>query len=218
MKQPLQTSIAIDTLDFEDFNVEDMVHIGISVKDFKAVVMHAETLKTSITALYSYPTRPMQLYYQEKGLLCEFTLMTIGDYRSSSITPAPAMVHNSSAAAINRASSTTSIDAGPSIAQTENRFSHRDSAQGHQKDLNKSMPPPPPPSSRSFTREPPSQRPTRPSPPPPKASLDPESLFLPPEEDEERKWGERTFEEDEDTLGWDSNAHKVRQALKPGDC
>lgn len=210
MKQPLETSIAIDILDFEEFNVEEQIHIGISVKDFKAIVMHAETLKTSITALYSHPTRPMQLAYREKGMLCEFTLMTIGDYRGGSTTPAPAVIQNSSTASTSVATSTTSIYRNTPAAQTERQPSHQPSAQGYQQDISKAMPPPEQPASRSFTKEPPSQKPSRPSPPPPKASLDAESLFLPTEEDEERKWGERTFDEDEDILGWDSNADRVR--------
>lgn len=213
----METSIAIDTLDFEDFTVEERVHIGISVKDFKAIVMHAETLKASITALYSYPTRPMQLAYREKGMLCEFTLMTIGDYRGGSVTPAPAVVQNPSVASTGGATSTTSMYRNTPAAQTERQPSDQPSAQETKKGTGKTMLPPAQPASRSFTREPPSQRPARPSPPLPKASLDPESLFLPTEEDEERKWGEKTFDEDEDILGWDPNANTVRDALNYGE-
>lgn len=164
-----------------------MVHIGISVKDFKAIVMHAETLKTSVTALYSHPTLPMRLAYHEHGMECEFTLMTIGDYQSDSMVSTPAIARKVSAAPKTRQNSNqpSAADGPPSSAVA--------------------MPPPVQPASRSFTRELPSQRPLRPSPPPPKASLDPESLFLSQEEDE-RKWGEKLFEqEEEDTLGWDQS-------------
>ena len=204
-------------MDFEDFAVEEMVHIGISVKDFKAIVMHAETLKSSITALYSYPTRPMQLSYREKGMLCEFTLMTIGDFRGGSVTPAPAAIQNSPTTSTSATSSATPSDRNTSRAQTERQSSHQISAQESQQVPSKAMPPPLQPASRSFTREPLSQRPSRPSPPPPKASLDHESLFLPTEEDEELKWGERTFGEEEDTLGWDANAERVLHALNCGE-
>lgn len=195
LKQPLQTSIAIDILDFDEFTVDDMVHIGISVKDFKAIVMHAETLKASVTALYSHPTLPMRLAYQEYGMQCEFTLMTIGDYRSDSVTSTPAIVRKASSAPTNR------------------QDSYQSSAPQRPQPPANAMPPPVQPASRSFTRELPSQRPPRPSPPPPKASLDPESLFLSEEEDE-RKWGEKSFEQEEDTVGWDQSINSnVRLTL-----
>ncbi len=191
LKQPLQTSITIDNLDFDNFKVEEQLHIGISVKDFKAIVTHAETLKTSITALYSFPTRPMQLSYHEHGLQCDFTLMTIGDYRGSSVTPAPAAV---------RQMSPTLVERAPSLQPTIKTAVRPKTT---------TMPPPSQPLSRSFTKEPQSQRMQRPSPPPPKASLDPESLFLPAEEDDDRIWGERNYDDEQDTLGWDASANNV---------
>ncbi len=153
--------------------------------------MHAETLKTSIHALYSFPTRPMQLTYHEHGLLCEFTLMTIGEYRRGSVTPAPAAARNTSPT------------------PTERQLSRQASVQTNGQQTTNPMPPPTQPASRSFTREPPSQRPQRPSPPPPKASLDPESLFL-PAADDDRQWDERNYDDDQDTLGWDASADNVR--------
>ncbi len=191
LKQPLQTSITIDNLDFEYFTVEEQLHIGISVKDFKAIVIHAETLKTSITALYSFPTRPMQFSYREHGLQCDFTLMTIGEYRGGSVTPAPAAVRQESTTAVEKPASRQSTAQAP--VQTEATM----------------MPPPSQPASRSFTKEPQSQRTQRPSPPPPRPSLDSESLFIPVEEDEDRLWGERNYDDDQDRLGWDASADKV---------
>lgn len=163
-----------------------MIHIGMSVKDLKAIVTHAETLKASVTALYSHPTLPMRLAYHGHGMQCEFTLVTIGDYRSDSVTSTPAIVRKSSSA--------------PKFQQSANQ----PSAPDRSKAPADAMPPPAQPASRSFTRELPSQRPPRPSPPPPKASLDAESLFLSEEEDE-RKWGDKTFQQEEDTLGWDQS-------------
>src|SRR4051794_10583292 len=79
-------------MEFEEFRVEEKLHIAFSVKDFKAIVTHADSLNASITALYSKPTRPLQIAYEsDNGLLCEFTLMTIGDYRGGSVTPAPSI-------------------------------------------------------------------------------------------------------------------------------
>ena len=191
LKQPLQTSITIDNLDFEEFKVEEQLHIGISVKDFKAIAAHAETLKTSITALYTFPTRPMQLSYHEHGMQCEFTLMTIGDYRGGSVTPAPAAIRQVSAA------------------PAEKTPSRQSTVQTVIQPKTSTMPPPSQSLSRSFTREPQSQRLQRPSPPPPKASLDPKSLFLPADEDDDRIWGERNYDDEQDTLGWDASANNV---------
>lgn len=192
LKQPLQTSITIDNLEFEDFKVEERLHVGISVKDFKAIVTHAETLKTSITALYSFPTKPMQLSYREHGMQCEFTLMTIGDYRANSVTPSPAAVRQVPAAPAEKPPSPQS-DVHTAVQRKTTTMSPQSQ-----------------PLSRSFTRESQSQRIRRPSPPPPKASsLNPESLFLPADEDDDRLWGERKYDDEQDTLGWDASANNV---------
>lgn len=175
--------------------MEESLHIGISVKDFKAIVTHAETLKTSITALYSSPNRPMQLSYYEHGMLCEFTLMTIGEYRGGSVTPALAARHQAS---------TAPAEGLPSRQAPNSNTAQRSTA---------AMPPPSQPASCSLTKETTSQRIQRPSPPPPKASLDPESLFLHVDEDEDRQWGEKNYDEEEDTLGWSASANNVRVLL-----
>ena len=195
LKQPLRTSVAIDALDFEDLAVEEGLRIGINVKDFRALVIHAETLKSSVSAFYSYPTRPLQLSYNGHGMECEFTLATIGEYRGGSVTPAPQMV---------RAGSAQRPSAKP--------HAREETSRGVQGQQSQSMPPPAEPASRtSFVRPIGSQQTQRPSPPPPpKASLDPESLFLPAEaQDDDQVWGERNYDEEEDMLGWDSNANTV---------
>ncbi|KAL9129186.1 MAG: hypothetical protein Q9217_002290 [Psora testacea] len=192
LKQPLQTSVTIDNLDFENFQVEENLHIGITVKDFKAIATHAETFKTSITALYSLPSRPMQLSYYEHGMQCDFTLMTIGDCREKSVTPAPSASRQNSAATVLKP---------PSRQQSMLATADRKTT---------TMPPPIHPASRNFIKEPPpSQRAQRLSPPPPKASEDVESLFLPQYEDEDRQWGERNYDEEEDTVGWSASAINV---------
>ena len=86
LKQPLETAIAIHTEDFEDFHMQEDVHIVISVKDFRAIVTHAETLKGSISAQFSTPNRPLQFSYENAGLRCEFTLMTTGEWKGGSST------------------------------------------------------------------------------------------------------------------------------------
>ena len=134
----------------------------------------------------------MQLKYQYRGMECVFTLMTIGDYRGASATPAPTTTERAIA-------ETTESGVGDRVSKGPSRAPHPA----------KSMPPPSQPVSRSFNREPPSQRTQRPSPPPPRPSLDPESLFLPVDEDEDRQWGERNYDEEEDTVGWSASAVKV---------
>lgn len=185
------------------------------------MIIHAETLRTSVQAHYSFPTRPMQIAYQEHGMRCEFTLMTIGDYKGTSVPPAPITVRNSSATPRD-----TRHSRQASVQPTQST-SHR----AVDDRANEAMPPPSQPASRSFTRMPHnqpdagsfqretlSQRPPRPSPPPPKASLDPESLFL-PAGDDDRQWDETNYDEEEDILGWDASANQVgrmfRQAVHP---
>lgn len=170
------------------------------VKDFKSIVSHAETVKTSVTAAYTFPTRPMQLTYEEEGMYCCFTIMTTGEYRGTSATPtpAPAARRQNQAEATRSATPRQGLDSGAQSFVAKNR-----------------MPPPSQPASRSFTRELPSQRVQRPSPPPPRPSLNPESLFLPADEDEDRQWGERNYDEEEDTLGWNASAVRVSHHLHP---
>lgn len=193
-----------------------MVHVGISVKDFKAIVIHAESLKTSITALYSYPNRPMRIAYEEQGMICEFTLMTIGDYRGSSVTPTPVIARRPYTPRTDQATSARSTSRNTPFTEIEKRSPQETSTCDSHKEKNNVMPPPMQPASRSFTRENPSQRPLRPSPPPSKPSIDPESLFLSAEQEEDRRWGDRSVEEeeDEDTLGWDLNAETVKPSLE----
>ncbi|KAL8687731.1 MAG: hypothetical protein Q9218_006182 [Villophora microphyllina] len=211
LKHPLETSIAIDTLDFEEFSVEEKVHIAISVKDFKAIVLHAETLKTSIQAQYSFPTRPMQITYQEHGMQCEFTLATIGDHRGSSMPPAPISLRNTPAIP-------TEIQPSRQASVQPTQTTNNRVADDRSKEA---MPPPSQPASRTFARALPSQpvpgsfqreslsqKSARPSPPPPKASLDPESLFL-PTGDDDQQWDETNYDDDEDVLGWDASANQV---------
>lgn len=214
LKHPLQTSVAIDALDFEEFTVEEKLRIGISVKDFRAIVTHADTLKTSISAHYSYPARPLQLTYQGHGMQCDFTLMTVGEYRGGSATPALKNMRNGSVAVSERQSSRpASRPASRSPSRLLSRQASRqpsEQASKYEQQPPNPMPPPAEPASRSFVRELPSQASHKPSPPPPKASVDTQSLFLPADDDEdERKWGERSYEEEEDTLGWNVNADTV---------
>lgn len=82
LKKPLHTSIAVERDEFNDFDVsEEGLHIVISVRDFRAIIQHAGLHNSEITALYSIPSRPMQIKYDgaDTNMKCEFLLMTVGE-------------------------------------------------------------------------------------------------------------------------------------------
>ncbi|KAF2644848.1 hypothetical protein P280DRAFT_495991 [Massarina eburnea CBS 473.64] len=152
LKHPLVTAVAVNTSDFEEFDVQPGLHIIISVKDFKAIVVHADTMKTSIKAYYSHPTRPLQFSYGSGGLVCEFTLMTSGDYNATAFAPTP-----------------TPQVTGRSMSRT-----HSSATNDH-----RGMPPPVEPASRRSSRR---ELGTSKKASPPKPQPDSESLFVPDEE------------------------------------
>ncbi|KAF2712431.1 hypothetical protein K504DRAFT_426715 [Pleomassaria siparia CBS 279.74] len=179
LKHPLVTAIAVNTSDFEDFNVQPGLHIIISVKDFKSIVVHADTLKVSLKAFYSQPTRPLQFSYGCNGLLCEFTLMTSGDYNASATqTPAPQVLTRE----------TSRASAAPERLDNRNTRSFE-------------MPPPADPASRlaaARRRQPGSRKPSSPK---PAVVSDPDSLFV----EEDSRWEPLDYNQEEETLGWDAS-------------
>ncbi|KAF2191034.1 hypothetical protein K469DRAFT_558355 [Zopfia rhizophila CBS 207.26] len=181
LKHPLVTAVAVNTSDFEEFNIQAGLHIIISVRDFKAIVIHADTLKTSLKAYYSYPTRPLQFNYGCDGLSCEFTLMTSGDYNAvPASSPAPAML-----------SRTNSRAQSAATERTENRS------------MRSEMPPPAEPASRrSARRRNPGSRKVK---SPKRAEPDPDSLFV-TQEEEDTRWDPVDYNKEEETLGWDASA------------
>jgi cell cycle checkpoint control protein RAD9A len=190
LKHPLVTAVAVNTSDFDDFNVQPGLHIIISVKDFKAIVLHADTLKTSLKAYYSQPTRPLQFSYGCDGLLCEFTLMTSGDYSAAPPTPASDPHAPGSRRQISRSTSTNTE-------RTDSRSMRSD------------MPPPIEPASRRDR----STRLGKPIARQTSAQQDPESLFVPDpeearrrEEEEDSAWAPLDYDKEE-TLGWDASAN-----------
>jgi cell cycle checkpoint control protein RAD9A len=165
------------------------------VRDFKAIVAHAETLDTSISAFYSRPNRPMQLSYDSGGLSCQFTLMTHGDFKGSPTTPAAA------------------------IAGAPQRAPITDSGTNPRRESNVragavSMPPPSRSATHSFSQDLSRPRTTRLSPPPARINASSESLFL-RDDNNDRQWdADRYQDEDEDTLGWDASASAVSSVLR----
>ncbi|KAI5794345.1 DNA repair protein RAD9 [Peziza echinospora] len=78
LKQPLHTAVTMDTAEYEEFSVEEGLHITINLKDFKAVIHHADSLNAVVSVYYTDPGRPLQIQYEGDGMDCEFTLMTVG--------------------------------------------------------------------------------------------------------------------------------------------
>jgi cell cycle checkpoint control protein RAD9A len=181
LKHPLVTAVAVNTSDFDEFSVQPGLHIIVSVKDFKAIVVHADTLKTSLKAYYSQPTRPLQFSYGCDGLLCEFTLMTSGDYNAAPPTPTPApQTHSSRQTSRTPSTVTERTDMPPPIEPASRR-------------------------DRSGRLRTPGSRPT-PAPQDPESLFvpDPEDARR-REEEEESAWAPLDYEKEE-TLGWDASA------------
>jgi cell cycle checkpoint control protein RAD9A len=179
--------VAIDKKDFDEFIVRDGLHIAINVKDFKAAVIHADSMKTAITARYTRPCRPLQLVYtSDDGVESEFTLMTRGEVDENDndddvSRPASQLSARPSA----RRAAVTSEPAAAIPAKT-------------------SMPPPPPPSRPSIAQ------PELLSSAASRAALADiqDSLFVPADDD--RQWDEQEYEEEaQDILGWDSTIEPV---------
>ncbi|PKX98879.1 putative DNA repair protein rad9 [Aspergillus novofumigatus IBT 16806] len=187
LKQPVHTSVAIDKRDFEAFSAEDELHIAITLKDFKAIITHAETTGVLITARYARPCRPLQLAYDFEGVRTEFTLMTTGEDDSENFPSSRAAVPELSARQT----------PAPVHVSQNNAASNREQ-----------MPPPRSRSIRPLTGTTDRVKETNvvsQQPPPPSIHFD--SLFVPADDD--RQWDVPNEEEEtmaEDTLGWDATA------------
>ncbi|KAJ4377422.1 hypothetical protein N0V83_000247 [Neocucurbitaria cava] len=185
LKHPLVTAVAVSTSDFDEFSVQAGLHIIISVKDFKAIVIHADTLKTSLKAYFSQPTRPLQFSYGCDGLLCEFTLMTSGDHSAAPPTPTPAP----------QTLESRQTSRAPSIS------TDRAESRNVRSDM-----PPPRRVRNPGSRQKPSTAQSNP------AQHNSESLFIPDneearrrEDEEDSAWAPINYEKEE-TLGWDASA------------
>ncbi|KAH0609661.1 uncharacterized protein H6S33_013147 [Morchella sextelata] len=94
LKLPMHTSIALDTSGFDDWSAEDKVNVAISLKDMKAIIMHAASLNTTISTFYSEAGRPFQVTYDHEGMRCQFTLMTMTQVSNSQTFAAITRVDN----------------------------------------------------------------------------------------------------------------------------
>lgn len=152
------------------------------------MVVHADTLKTNVTALYTQPSKPLQFEYTSEGMHCEFTLMTIGESLTTDGAPAQR----------------TAAQAGPSR-QASNVTRASSAAQ------NGSMPPPPLPTSRIRDAQPRLGRRVVDHSNQASQAADQQSLFVPPDDDDSRWEPAEEQEEEQDVLGWDASGDHVSQ-------
>ncbi|KAI0995744.1 hypothetical protein K3495_g12436 [Podosphaera aphanis] len=183
LKQPLHTVITIDTLEFTEFSVEEMLHIIINVKDFKAIAAHSGLNNTVVKALFSYPSNPIQITYEHDGIQSEFILMTIGEARGLSIPNGSRVESRVESrvgtkrslppeASLSSRKLSSKIPVGATPARNMSQVSVRTQA-------------------------------SKPSSPPLQQSVQSDSLFL-PQADNDSKWDPAEFQgEDNEILMWD---------------
>ncbi|KAK4123551.1 cell cycle checkpoint [Parathielavia appendiculata] len=202
LKKPLHTNIAVEMDEFDDVEVQDKLHIIISVKDFRAILQHAQMTSGALTTSYSNPGRPMKLSYNTDGVLCEFILMTVGEQ------DALTKKHKNPRA-------TTAKTAEPQLDSASHRGSSvaNDNQQG-----------PPPPASRPPQHKTPAghRQPAfeiRPSPMPPPMTARSDSLFVDQAEDDEQWEPVNPDEEEEEENGrleWNTTNEPNPSSLRIG--
>ena len=207
-KQPMHTSVAIERKDFNDFNVQEGLHIGIVIRDFRAIVSHADAFGANVTSRYSRGNRPMRVAYESDGILCEFTLMT--REQSASV---------SSAGGTRTSTPARDLSVRPAQRPKAPRMAPPPTDQDPTPTLSATIMPPPvatatlsiatgPTEPSHFPRTTKkSHQPSEPcSPPAPSATLDQHSLFFPAGEDE-HFWDEHDNDtaEQEDFVTWDTS-------------
>lgn len=191
--------MAIDKKDFEEFIVRDGLHVAINVKDFKAAVIHADTMKASITARYTRPCRPLQLaYISEDGIDSEFTFMTRGDVDEADNDDDDASMAASQLSARPAARRIAVRSEPPNNLPAATASATSSAARNTM----------PPPSARPAIQP---RKPELMSSAASRAALADihDSLFVPADDD--RQWDEQMYDEadDQDILGWDSNIEPV---------
>lgn len=211
LKKPLRTTISLEIDEFDDIDVEDDLHIVITVKDFRAIIQHAGITGNDISTRYSLPACPIQLAYLGDSISCEFLIMTVGDRGAN---PAQKTKKGRKSA--------PPKTAGPRLEAISRRTSVAPS-EPPQPPQNQPEPAPQPAPTASLSARPQLStarasasrsgvfdlRPTQQQ-PPPQATMMSESLFV----DDDGGW-EPMRDEDEDEeednarLGWDHSAEPV---------
>lgn len=198
--------------EFDDVEVQDKLHIIISVKDFRAILQHAQITSGKLATYYSEPGRPMKLSYSADGILCEFILMTVGE--QDAIT----QKHKNTRA---RASKTPKPGPGPSPASKPEGSVASNQAQEAPKPVQS------PPQQKISPRPRQTQFEIRPPPVPPRAPVTARSdrsdspLFV-EQGDEDEQWEPVDREDDDEVdnarVEWNAMGEPVLLRLFPLVC
>lgn len=189
--------------------MQEDLHIVINVNDFRAIAIHAETMRGSVTARFSYPNRPLQFEYQNFGVHSEFTLMTTGDRRAGSSAPKP------NAKYVSTRPNGTSSSRQPSVA----------SMQSGSRALPEQYYPSRPNAGKSFSSQ--SQRPRLGQQARPTSGTvtedeedpDPDSLFVPDGgANDDQVWDAVDYDNnnnEDEMLGWDASNDNFTASMRP---
>ncbi|EGS20867.1 putative DNA repair protein [Thermochaetoides thermophila DSM 1495] len=214
LKKPLHTNIAVEMDEFDHVNVEDKLHIIISVKDFRAILQHAQLISGELTTCYSNPGRPMKLSYSADGIVCEFILMTVGE--KDALSQKHKNLRANTASKIPR----PELDASSHRASSVANSSHQNSHEVASAPVATPTSMPAPPQLRTSARPRNSAFEIRPQPIPPHsaATAQSESLFV-SQGDEDEQWEPVNPEgEDEENarLEWNATNDPNPSSLRIG--
>ncbi|KAL2201148.1 Rad9-domain-containing protein [Corynascus similis CBS 632.67] len=204
LKKPLHTNIAVEMDEFDDVEVQDKLHIIISVKDFRAILQHAQMTSGALTTSYSNPGRPMKLSYSTDGVLCEFILMTVGEKDALTQKHKNPRANAAKAAA----AAAPQLDSG----------SHRGSSVGNSNQPEPPTTTPRPPQQKTPVRPRQPAFEIRPSPMPPPTTARSDSLFVDQAEDDEQWEPVNPDEEEEETgrLEWNATNEPNPSSIRIG--
>lgn len=193
--------------EFDVIDVAEKLHIIISVRDFRAILQHANWTSSELNTAYSRPGRPMKISYNGDGIICEFVLMTVDERGTAAQKKGQSKAAAQAARpALNAASQAPAAEA--------NHNPRQPSPPKEQQAQQASMPPPArrsaaPRSSQFDIRAPLAQ---------PPSTLKSDSLFLPQPDDDDQWEPVNPDDEDEEgenpRLEWGASNEPVGK-LKP---
>ena len=189
--------------EFDEIDVENKLHIIISVKDFRAILQHAQMISGALEAHYSTPGRPMKLQYEADAIVCEFILMTVGEKDTTAAAKAKTTRAKAPKSAVPALEATS--QRGSSVAVTDTL----PPAEGPKE-------PRPPAQNKTPVRPRPPQFEIRPPPVPPQSTARSEGLFV--TQDDDQQWDPANLDEEEEEerdtnnarLEWDASNQPVR--------
>lgn len=192
--------------EFDDIEVPEKLHIIISVRDFRAILQHANWTSTELNAAYSRPGRPMKISYNGDGITCEFILMTVDEKSTTS-----AQRKGKSQAATKAAKpALDAASSGKPASEVESRLRQPSPSQQQPEQQQRSQMPPPPrpaaPRSSQFDIRAPTKQPP--------STLKSDSLFLPQPDDDDEQWEPVNPNDDDEEgenarLEWDTSNEPV---------